>query len=81
MKVWLHHINLCGNNVPELSDFYRNVMTLGDDEHQNLPPINQDKAHVGDVSFVTDGNIQLHLTLKDITNSFRSVRKLLCAIF
>lgn len=72
MKLWLHHLNLCGDNVPELSEFYRNVMTLGDDERKNLPPINQDKSLVGDVSFVTDGTIQLHLTPKDITNSFRS---------
>ena len=62
MKLWLHHLNLCGDSVSELSDFYRNVMTLGDDERQNLPPINQDKSLVGDVSFVTDGTIQLHLT-------------------
>ena len=72
MKLWLHHLNLCGDNVPALDDFYRIVMNLGDDEQQNLPPINQDKALVGQVSFVTDGNIQLHLTSKDITNSFRS---------
>jgi len=61
MKLWLHHLNLCGDNVPELSDFYRNVMTLGDDERQNLPPINQDMSLVGDVSFVTDGTIPITL--------------------
>ena len=43
-------------------EFYRNVMTLGDDERKTLP-INQDKALVGDASF-TDGTIQLHLTRK-----------------
>ena len=62
MKLWLHHLNLCGDSVSELSDFYRNVMTLGDDERQNLPPINQDKSLVGDVSFVTDRTIQFNLT-------------------
>ncbi|NCV30350.1 MAG: hypothetical protein EBW60_09670 [Rhodobacteraceae bacterium] len=46
MKLWLHHLNLCGDNVPELSDFYRNVMTLGDDERQNLPPIHLEKCGV-----------------------------------
>jgi glyoxylase I family protein len=47
-------------------------MLLGDDDPKNLPPINDDKNLVGDVSFVTDGLIQLHLTPRDITNSFRS---------
>ena len=72
MRVWLHHINICGDNVSALDNFYRNVMLLGDDDPKNLPPINDDKNLVGDVSFVTDGLIQLHLTPRDITNSFRS---------
>ena len=46
-------------------------MILGDDERQKLLPINQDKALLGDVTSVIDGTIQLHLTPKDITNSFR----------
>ena len=34
---------------------------LGDDEPNKLPPINQNRGLVSDVSFVTDGDIQMHL--------------------
>lgn len=73
MKLKLHHINLCSANVPEMDRFYRDVIGLGDEKDPNaLPPINQDKGLVGNVSFVTDGDIQMHLTARDVLNSFRS---------
>ena len=52
--------------------FYREVLTLGDEDPADLPPLNQEKGLVGDVSFVTDRTIQIHLTPRDVLNSFRS---------
>ena len=72
MKLKLHHINLCAHNVGEMDRFYRDVIGLGDDVPQTLPPLNTGKGLVGDVSFVTDGDIQMHLTKRDVQNSFRS---------
>lgn len=72
MKLKLHHLNLCTTNVPELNTFYRDVLLLGDEDPAELPPINADRGLVGDVAFVTDGDIQLHLTKRDINNSFQS---------
>ena len=72
MKLKLHHINLCSTNVPEMDRFYREVLTLGDEDPADLPPLNQGKGLVGDVSFVTDRTIQIHLTPRDVLNSFRS---------
>ncbi|WP_083101440.1 VOC family protein [Pseudophaeobacter leonis] len=72
MKLKLHHINLCSSNVPEMDRFYRDVLTLEDDAPAELPPLNQDKGLVGEVAFVTDGDIQMHLTPRDVLNSFRS---------
>ena len=72
MKLKLHHINLCSTNVKEMDSFYRDVLTLGDEDPDQLPPLNKDKGLVGDVSFVTDGAIQMHLTPKDVLNSFKS---------
>ena len=72
MKLKLHHINLCSTNVAEMDRFYREILTLHDDEPTKLPPLNQEKGLVGDVSFVTDGDIQMHLTPRDVLNSFRS---------
>lgn len=72
MKLKLHHVNLCSTNVPAMDRFYRDVLSLGDEDPAELPPLNRDKGLVGDVSFVTDGQIQLHLTPRDVENSFRS---------
>ena len=55
-----------------MDSFYRDVLTLGDEDPDQLPPLNKDKGLVGDVSFVTDGAIQMHLTPKDVLNSFKS---------
>lgn len=72
MKLKLHHINLCSANVGAMDQFYRDVLLLGDEEPEALPPINDDGGLVGNVSFVTDGDIQMHLTERDVLNSFRS---------
>ena len=72
MKLELHHINLCSTNVSAMDRFYRDVLTLGDEDPAELPPLNKDKGLVGDVSFVTDGKIQVHLTPRDVLNSFKS---------
>lgn len=55
-----------------MDQFYRDVLLLDDEEPQALPPINDDGGLVGKVSFVTDGDIQMHLTERDVLNSFRS---------
>ena len=52
--------------------FYRDVLMLGDVDPQELPPINKEEGLVGNVSFVTDGDIQMHLAPNDVLDSFRS---------
>ena len=74
MKIKLHHINLCSNNISDMDQFYRDVLKLEEEDPSELPPINNNKGLVGNVSFVTDGNIQMHLTERDVLNSFRSGR-------
>ena len=32
MKLKLHHINLCSANAAEMERFYRDVLTLGDED-------------------------------------------------
>lgn len=57
-----------------MESFYRDVLGLGDEDPSELPPLNQNKGLVGDVAFVTDGFIQMHLTPRDVLNSFKSGR-------
>lgn len=72
MKVWLHHINIVSDDVKRSKRFYRDVLGLGDDDPAALPVQDKTKGYAGDVAFVTDGTIQMHLAEKDIGAGFRT---------
>lgn len=71
MKLKLHHINLSTENVDRMDRFYRDVLGLNE-ESQGLPTLEKGKGYAGDVAFVTDGDIQMHLSEKDPQAGFRS---------
>ena len=71
MKLTLHHINLSTENVGKMDDFYRSVLGLGE-EVAGLPTLEKKKGYAGDVSFVSDGHIQMHLAQKDLLTGFRT---------
>ena len=61
MKIKLHHINLSSENVEAMDAFYRDVMCL-DQADDDLPALKNDKdVYTGDVAFITDGDMHLHL--------------------
>ena len=72
MKLKLHHINFATTDVTGMDEFYRDIIGLGDEDPDDLPPINQTTGVVGDVAFVTDGDIQVHLAGRDVLSSFKS---------
>ncbi|WP_146344694.1 VOC family protein [Phaeobacter marinintestinus] len=71
MKLKLHHINLCTENVDRMDRFYRDVLGL-DAESGGLPTLEKKKGYAGDVAFVTDGDIQMHLAQKDVHAGFNT---------
>ena len=71
MKLTLHHINLSTENVDKMDEFYQNIMGLSDDV-DGLPKLEKKKGYAGDVAFVSDGAIQMHLAQKDIHAGFRA---------
>lgn len=71
MKLKLHHINLCTDNVDRMNQFYRDVLGLSP-ESGGLPTLEKKKGYAGDVAFVTDGDIQMHLAQKDIHAGFNT---------
>lgn len=71
MKLKLHHINLATTNVEAMDTFYQDVIGL-DREVAGLPQLEKKKGYAGDVAFVTDGAIQMHLATKDIHAGFNS---------
>ena len=71
MKLTLHHINLATENVDRMDTFYRDVLGLAE-ETDGLPVLEKKKGYAGDVAFVTDGAIQMHLAEKDVMAGFRT---------
>jgi glyoxylase I family protein len=71
MKLKLHHINLCTENVEKMDDFYRSILGL-EEEKEGLPVLEKKKGYAGDVAFVSDGAIQMHLAQKDVGAGFRT---------
>lgn len=72
MKVWLHHINLCTNDVPAMDKFYRSVLDLTDEPSMEKLRAKDDDGYNGKVAFVTDGTTQMHLAQRDLGASFRA---------
>ena len=71
MKIELHHINLSSDKVNEMNDFYLKVMNLKT-ETEGLPILEKNKGYSGDVAFVSDGHIQMHLAQKDVLAGFNA---------
>ncbi len=71
MKLTLHHINLATEDVGRMDAFYRDVLGLKT-EDEGLPTLEKKQGYAGDVSFVTDGAIQMHLAQKDVLAGFNS---------
>ncbi|MEO3417256.1 VOC family protein [Roseovarius sp. CAU 1744] len=71
MKLWLHHINLSTENVARMDAFYRDVMGLKVPV-SDLPKLEKKQGYAGDVAFVSDGDIQVHLARRDVMAGFNT---------
>ena len=71
MELKLHHINLSTEDVGRMDAFYRDVLGLTPPT-RDLPTLEKKEGYAGDVAFVSDGDIQVHLAQKDIGAGFRT---------
>jgi glyoxylase I family protein len=71
VKLKLHHLNLCTSDVPAMDAFYRDVLGLMPEPAMNALRV-KDQGYGGDVSFVSDGATQVHLSEKDLLCGFRT---------
>jgi len=71
MKLELHHINLSTQDVKKLETFYKDILFL-DNQSDDLPTLEKKKGYSGDVSFVGDGKVQMHLAQKDLSVNFKT---------
>ena len=72
MKTRMHHINLSTDKVEEMDEFYREVLGL-EATDEDVPALRGDEAvYAGDVAFVSDGHMHLHIARKDVQAGFRT---------
>ena len=71
MKLKLHHINLSTQDVKKLETFYKDILFLAT-QSDDLPTLEKKKGYSGDVSFVGDGKVQMHLAQKDLSVNFKT---------
>jgi glyoxylase I family protein len=71
MKLKLHHVNFATTDVAGMDKFYRDVLDM-----QTIPGRGRnrkkDEGYPGDVAFVTDGALQMHIAEKDMQIGFRT---------
>lgn len=75
MGLKLHHVNFSTDRVEEMDSFYREVMGL-DTCTTDLPALEKTKGYNGDVAFVWDGAVQVHLARKDVHAAFKTGQSL-----
>jgi catechol 2,3-dioxygenase-like lactoylglutathione lyase family enzyme len=73
MKFNYHHMNLCTEDVPRLSEFYQSIFGLSrlQDEEHGLVGAETANRYDGQVDFLTDGQVEFHITKKDNETAFR----------
>jgi glyoxylase I family protein len=72
MKFQYHHMNICTENVSKTSEFYQSVFNLKriqDAEHSLVGEETADRFD-GVVDFLTDGEVEFHITKKDVNLGF-----------
>lgn len=70
MRIQYHHMNLCTENVPRISEFYRSVFDLGAINYQRVNTADT-SGYGGNVDFLTDGAVEFHLARRDVDLGFR----------
>jgi len=72
MQIKLHHVNLCTKDVPAMDEFYRSILDLKPEPSLTETRIATEQGYAGKVAFVSDGEMQMHLTEQDLGVGFRT---------
>jgi catechol 2,3-dioxygenase-like lactoylglutathione lyase family enzyme len=74
MSFKFHHMNICTDNLPRLTKFYKTLFDLGtinDAAHTVISRERDDRAYTGAVDFLTDGAIEFHWSERDLETGFK----------
>jgi len=69
MKFKFHHMNLCTEDVPRITNFYQSLFGL--QPVHGYVRVDGSTSYGGNVNFVTDGDVEFHLARRDIELGFR----------
>lgn len=71
MKLKLHHLNLTTSNVAAMDEFYTKVLDMQPEPSRNAAR-DTTQGYAGQVSFVTDGQSEVHLAERDLKIGFKT---------
>jgi catechol 2,3-dioxygenase-like lactoylglutathione lyase family enzyme len=74
MKFKFHHMNLCTDRLPRLTEFYKTLFDLGtihDEEHTRVNDQSTTTGYSGKVDFLSDGAIEFHWAERDLDTGFK----------
>ncbi|MBU2533062.1 MAG: VOC family protein [Alphaproteobacteria bacterium] len=71
MKLTLHHLNLCTKNVKEMDAFYTDILDMKPEPSMEKLRV-KDEGYAGNVSFITDGQTQIHIAQQDLEVGFKT---------
>ena len=71
MKLKLHHVNFATEKVGTMDEFYRGILDMQSEPELGGGRI-KDEGYGGDVAFISDGDIQIHIAEKDMKIGFKT---------
>jgi len=74
MALEFHYINFVSKNVDAMDDFYRTILEMDSIPADNFPRTEavDDQGYSGQINFVTEGKIEMHLAERDLDVAFRN---------
>ena len=74
MKLEFHHINFVSKNVNTMNDFYTKILEMDSIPIEDFPRTEEtaDSGYSGQINFVTEGKIEMHLAERDLNVAFKN---------
>ena len=74
MKLEFHHINFVSKDVNDIKDFYTKIFQMDSIPIEDFPRTKEtvNSGYSGQINFVTEGKIEMHLAERDLNVAFKN---------